>query len=146
MYMDSLTYNYYEALDKIEAFMHRSGIRKFCTEKCAGRCCKDCTRTCHLGIAEVPRPIICSVYICHTLLKRIVTHEEYSKYKKLMIVIRKEVQRGSTLSGRDLIEHDYPLSVYTQFSIDKNALNIIDQLDGDRIISIISKLDIRSIF
>jgi len=42
--------SYQETLTKVEDFMVKSGIRKYCTEICKGQCCAGCygsARACH---------------------------------------------------------------------------------------------------
>ena len=47
--------------------MKDSGIRFFCTHRCAGACCFQCKSRCVDGCKQKPRNIVCSVTICRLL-------------------------------------------------------------------------------
>lgn len=60
----------YIALDFAEKFMEESGIRKFCSEVCGGKCCASCSRPPGKGLRCYEggeRNLACSSFICHTL-------------------------------------------------------------------------------
>jgi|GEM_PF-1891350 len=72
---------YPEAFALVESFMEKSGIKKFCTEVCHGRCCGACwdsnPRSCHIK----GRILGCSVFVCSDLIGA----ARLGKYSKLML-------------------------------------------------------------
>jgi hypothetical protein len=60
----SKTLSYNKALEVVEAWVEREGIRDFCSKFCHGYCCNGCTdSSCLNGI----RRIECSIYLCDDL-------------------------------------------------------------------------------
>ncbi len=55
--METLSHD--EALEVVEAWVKREGIRSFCSYICKGDCCSGCT-----GCFNGDRRISCSVYLC----------------------------------------------------------------------------------
>lgn len=73
-------YTYDEALDRIEEFMKKSGIRDFCTKVCKGACCGSCYESNEACYKNEGRRLSCSVFICPQLAGVVFSLEEKSTF------------------------------------------------------------------
>uniref|UniRef100_A0A6M3XT10 Uncharacterized protein n=1 Tax=viral metagenome TaxID=1070528 RepID=A0A6M3XT10_9ZZZZ len=82
--------NYFEALEIVEDFMIKSGIRDFCSSICKGHCCFITMPTDrNIPCRDTIRPIACSMYICYDLQDCLLTKKEKHKLNSLRLVINK---------------------------------------------------------
>ena len=62
-------YSYREALEIVEDFMVKSGIRKYCETICKGYCCGLCSESENACFRNEGRRLPCSIYLCKPLLE-----------------------------------------------------------------------------
>lgn len=100
--MKSLTYN--QTLQIIDRFMEDSGIRKFCTNVCQGKCCKTCSQDspeCCMVTGDTR--LSCSIYICNSLAKTIFSRREYKIFYKIqetiLLITYKHRQKEKSLQA-----------------------------------------------
>ena len=74
--------SYKEALNLIENFMVKSGLRDFCSNVCAGACCSGCYETSPSAcIINEGRRLTCSAFICSTLIEDLFDREDRDRYR-----------------------------------------------------------------
>jgi len=60
--------NYEEALNLIENFMVKSGLRDFCSHICMGMCCLECYEASPSAcVVNEGRRLTCSAFICSVM-------------------------------------------------------------------------------
>lgn len=85
---------YEEALDKVEEFMRKSGLRGFCSDVCQGHCCGSCfisEDACHKNEG---RRLSCSAFLCLNLTTLVLNNKEieiYSFFEKSLTANLKAV-------------------------------------------------------
>jgi len=73
--------SYDEALEIVEEFNIKSGLRDFCTNRCKGACCWDCKDRCD---RYEERRLPCSTFFCSTIMLMILPDvDDRRKYKKI---------------------------------------------------------------
>jgi len=92
-------YTYDEALNRIEEFMMKSGLRYFCTKVCKGACCSGCyesDKACHKNEG---RRLSCSIFLCLQLVSIAFSSEERNEFLEVkghcLDVIDRNLTKGS---------------------------------------------------
>jgi len=130
--------SYAKALNKIEEFMQKSGIREICSNLCIGKCCGKCyesEKACHKNEG---RRLACSFYICHPLKELLFTRCDRMIFRTVELAVGNKV--------RDVMSKCIPgyLNIYFKvndqsirgrFSIDLNILNRLDEIDVNKVLS-----------
>ena len=127
--------NYNEALEKIEDFMVKSNIRKFCTQVCHGKCCSGCYESknaCHL---HEGRRLTCSAFICLNLKSLIFNDKERSIYSDISSKIVREMTRvrPGGISGANVYFYPHTKKERKEFHIDKGVLDQLNKIDIDEV-------------
>lgn len=77
--------SYKDALNIIENFMFKSGLRDFCSNVCKGACCSGCYElSISACIINEGRRLTCSAFICATLQSDLFDHQEKKLYYHVM--------------------------------------------------------------
>jgi len=91
--MTQAYYTYKEALDIVEDFMIKSGIREYCETICKGQCCnyKDeggelqrCWKSKNACWKNEGRRLPCSIFICTWLLDYLPNRKELAKINEVI--------------------------------------------------------------
>jgi len=120
--------NYEKTLNKVELFMNKSGIRRFCSETCQGYCCNGCygsENSCH---KTGDRRLACSAFICANLRDILFSPAESRSYVNMMSKIKYELKKLSA-TNRSVYFKPYTDRVINKFSINKQCLDILDELN-----------------
>ena len=118
--------NYEEALNKVEYFMNKSGIREFCSETCQGWCCGSChlsENACHKNEG---RRISCSIFLCMELRDLLFNPAEMNEYLEMEKMINHELHKP--LPG-SIYFTPHTKEVRDKFLIEDQFLNILDKID-----------------
>ena len=133
---------YEEVLWEVETFLIKSGIRKYCTEVCKGKCCDQCKSF----QCTSKRNLACSTYLCDELRSRIYMNKSnliFDKLLSLHIEIRYDIEKclglETTHGGlhvcisiwNGLSEQQYEKLNKLEYTND--TLNYIHSLDTDKI-------------
>ena len=134
--------DYKEALNKVESFMIKSGIRGFCTDICHGSCCGNCylsENACHKNEG---RRLSCSVFICWNLSDLLFNSECKEAYTEMENMIMHELRISSDISNNKahvpdnwiyhkflMYYHPHSKKMRDEFLIEDKFLNILDKID-----------------
>ena len=127
--------SYTKALDKIEEFMQKSGIRNICSNFCIGRCCGHCYKSekaCHKNEG---RRLACSFYICSELRQLLFTEYEDKVFGDINRIVSDKIRDsmpGYTVGYSSIYFTINSQSARDKFSIDLNVLNRLDEIDVNK--------------
>ena len=117
--MERKVYSYREALEIVEDFMIKSGIRKYCETVCKGQCCRNCWTSKNACWKNEGRRLPCSIFICDWLLGYLPGEKELKKINKII--------EHTLFSIMEKNPYFYPNTpdVQRKFSIDKEVIDKI---------------------
>jgi len=99
--------NYLDALDAIECWLEKTGVREYCRTTCKGQCCKNYCKE----MRCLRPPLTCAVYLCPDVKEHMMDlhlSEEYKKnyteILKLFLFYRNQYSRPR----RNICNNRYP--------------------------------------
>jgi len=119
-------YTYKSAVDRMERFMEKTGIRNYCERYCKGYCCSGCYErdtACHKNEG---RRLACSHFICVSLRGLLLNNEaggEATKYNKLGYLIRHELIRAADTEYENVYFVPYTKKQMNNFRILKSVFD-----------------------
>lgn len=124
-----LTYN--EALSKIENFMISTGIRKFCSDSCKGKCCLGCYDSEKSCVKNEGRRLSCSIWVCNEMLNLVFNDRD----KLRMTILKDKIEQ--------ILEYWMPKNIYLnphdkKYVIDKFKIN-------EKFVDLINLIDIKNV-
>jgi len=111
-------YSYKEALNIVENFMIKSGIRRYCETICKGYCCRLCSSE-NACFRNEGRRLPCSTFICDWLLGYLPDEKELIKINKII----EHTLFG--IMGKNPYFYPNTPDVQRKFSIDKEIIDKI---------------------
>ena len=136
----TLYYNYNEALDRIEYFMKKTKIRKYCTKICKGYCCNGCYESEHACHLHEGRRLACSYFLC-TMLKSLLFNEAENKlYTQLRLAINTSL--STTTRYRNIYFKPYTPEQINNFRVSKILMDkfFYEMIDIKKISATMAKL------
>lgn len=128
------TYNYQEAMERVEQFMEASGVRDFCTNYCKGDCCS--AQTCKKPCYETNRRrLMCSIFLCEHLFELLFQGTYYSKNRpiKYFVEVKNKIEDELGHAGQIGLVNKYfkpyPLAVRKTFRISKGILDKLKKIN-----------------
>jgi hypothetical protein len=109
---------YNQALERIEEFMVKSGVRDYCVNVCKGKCCQGCYETENACHKNEGRRLKCSWFICSDLTRNIFK-DKMTNYWELGALISEALARSNGNKIINAYFHPYPNDVMEKFSIDE---------------------------
>jgi len=123
--------NYEEALNKVELFMGKSGIREFCTETCQGYCCNGCYTSKNACHRNEGRRLSCSTFLCWDLKSLLFSPKEIKMYSKMENIINDELRRLQ-LAG-NVYYTPHTKRIRNKFFIEENSLDMLNKINIGKI-------------
>jgi hypothetical protein len=130
--MDGDLFTYGEALNKIENFMIDSGIRKFCSEVCKGRCCLGCYESEKSCVKNEGRRLSCSIWVCNEMLNLIFSERDKLRITILRDKITEDLQywmNALSYHRKNVYFNPHSEYVMKNFRINKKFVNFLDSID-----------------
>jgi len=121
-------YSYKEALNIVEDFMIKSGIRKYCETVCKGQCCSfrdkngklhNCWESENACWKNEGRRLPCSIFICDWLLGYLPNEKELAKINETITRTLLDIMK------KNPYYHPNTPDVQRKFSIDKEVIDKI---------------------
>lgn len=119
-------YNYDESLKLVEQFMIETGIRKFCSKYCKGKCCFDCYDSDNSCIKNEGRRLSCSIWVCNELLDLVFNSRD--RMRILIVKDKIELMLKNQINS-NIYFTPHVKKVKRNFLIDKKILNLLNRLD-----------------
>jgi len=110
--------DYIDALEQIEQWLIKTGVRKYCRTKCKGLCCKQYCK--EKGCLRPP--LSCAVYLCDDVKKHMMDVHLAEKYQNNYFEILK------LFTGKKIKTHT-PEEIFTKINIPKKLITFITELD-----------------
>jgi len=124
--------DYEEALNKVEYFMNKSGIRDFCTDTCQGFCCGSCYTSKNACYRNEGRRLSCSVFLCQNLKDLLFNSVEMTSYLEMDETINYELAK--LMPGHiNIYYKPHTKEVRDKFYIEDRSLDILDKIDTVKI-------------
>jgi len=117
--MERKVYSYREALEIVEDFMVKSGIRQYCETICKGQCCRNCWTSKNACWKNEGRRLPCSIFICDWLLGYLPDEKELRKIHKIIEHTLFDIM------GKNPYYYPNTPDVQRKFSIDKEIIDKI---------------------
>ena len=68
---------YAKTLEAVENFMVKSGIRKYCSNVCKGKCCGDCYTSENACHKNEGKRLPCAIFTCYSLRNTIIPEKSF---------------------------------------------------------------------
>jgi len=97
-----LTYD--EALEKVNNFMQKSGIRDFCRNECRGACCRTFVDNKLCGVKDSSTcnpPLTCAIALCRELSDLLHSYGLLADYDKFNGILSEHISRASCSTNRE---------------------------------------------
>ena len=121
--------NYEEALNKVESFMVKSGIREFCSDVCQGYCCNGCYTSKHACHKSDGRRLSCSVFICMSLRNILFNSTDMESYMEMEKMVMNGLSKASGKKWINIYYYPHSKKMRDEFLIEDKFLNILDKID-----------------